>query len=106
MKPVRKREARFAGICGIFAVVLGLGNLICGSILLGYEVMNGDGMWSGLGVSPLCNDVANDTETKSGPTPKRYPFSSSNSYRFVSKNGIFCPLISYIEKYLSLKISD
>lgn len=82
MKPVRKREARFAGICGIFAVVLGLGNLICGSILLGYEVMNGDGMWSGLGVSPLCNDVANDTETKSGPTPKSYPFSSGNSYPF------------------------
>lgn len=51
MKPVRQRDARFAGICGISAIVLGLGNLVCGCILLSYEVMNGDGMWSGLGVS-------------------------------------------------------
>ncbi|XP_031571445.1 uncharacterized protein LOC116305634 [Actinia tenebrosa] len=50
MKPVREREARFAGICGISAVVLGLGHIICGSILLGYEVKNGDGLWSGLGI--------------------------------------------------------
>ena len=51
MKPVRDREARFAGICGIIALVLGLGEVICGFVLLGFEIKNGDGLWSGFGVS-------------------------------------------------------
>lgn len=51
MKPVRDREARFARICGIIAWVLGLGEVICGFVLLGFEIKNGDGLWSGFGVS-------------------------------------------------------